>query len=43
VEKPPSGPQWIHEIKLDDYRMAARLDNGRLQLLTRNGLDWTAE
>jgi bifunctional non-homologous end joining protein LigD len=27
VEKPPSGPQWLHEIKLDGYRMAARIDN----------------
>ena len=33
VEKPPSGPQWLHEIKLDGYRMAARIDNGRVQLL----------
>jgi DNA ligase D-like protein (predicted ligase) len=43
VEKPPSGPQWLHEIKLDGYRMAARIDNGRVQLLTRTGLDWTAK
>ena len=43
VEKPPSGPQWLHEIKLDGYRMAARIDNGRAQLLTRTGLDWTAK
>jgi DNA ligase D-like protein (predicted ligase) len=41
VEKPPAGPQWVHEIKLDGYRMAARIDNGRAQLLTRTGLDWT--
>src|SRR3984957_196363 len=41
VEKPPSGPQWLHEIKLDGYRMAARIDHGRVQLLTRTGLDWT--
>jgi ATP-dependent DNA ligase len=41
VEKPPSGPQRLHEIKLDGFRMAARLDNGRVQLLTRTGLDWT--
>ena len=26
---------------LDGYRMAARIDNGRVQLLTRTGLDWT--
>jgi bifunctional non-homologous end joining protein LigD len=43
VEKQPSGPQWVHEIKLDGYRMAARIDNGRAQLLTRTGLDWTAK
>jgi bifunctional non-homologous end joining protein LigD len=41
AEKPPSGPQWMHEIKLDGYRIAARIDNGRVQLLTRTGLDWT--
>jgi DNA ligase D-like protein (predicted ligase) len=43
VEKPPSGPQWVHEIKLDGFRMAARIDNGRVRLLTRTGLDWTAK
>ena len=43
VEKPPSGPQWLHEIKLDGYRMAARIENGRVQLLTRTGLDWTGK
>jgi bifunctional non-homologous end joining protein LigD len=43
VEKPPAGPQWVHEIKLDGYRMAARIDNGRVQLLTRTGLDWTGK
>ena len=43
VEKPPSGPQWVHEIKLDGFRMAARIDNGRVQLLTRTELDWTGK
>ncbi len=37
----PSGPQWLHEIKLDGFRMAARIERGRAQLLTRTGLDWT--
>jgi DNA ligase D-like protein (predicted ligase) len=32
-----------HEIKLDGYRMAARIDNGHAQLLTRTGLDWTGK
>jgi bifunctional non-homologous end joining protein LigD len=39
--KAPSGLQWIHEIKLDGYRMAARIADGAVQLLTRSGLDWT--
>src|ERR1700748_1672772 len=43
VEKPPSGPQGLHEIKLDGHRMAARIDNGQVQLLTQTGLDWTAK
>jgi len=43
VEKPPAGPQWVHEIKLDGFRMAARIDSGRVQLLTRTGLDWTGK
>src|SRR4051794_40836669 len=43
VEQPRAGPQWVHEIKLDGFRMAARIDNGRVQLLTRTGLDWTAK
>jgi ATP-dependent DNA ligase len=32
-----------HEIKLDGYRMATRIDNGRAQLLTLLWLDWTAK
>src|ERR1700722_16920850 len=39
VGKPPSGLSGC--MKLDGYRMAARIDNGRVQLLTRTGLDWT--
>ncbi|HEY4407385.1 MAG TPA: DNA ligase D [Xanthobacteraceae bacterium] len=40
-EKPPSGPNWIHEIKHNGYRMQARIDGGSVRLLTRKGLDWT--
>ena len=42
-ETAPSGPQWLHEIKLDGFRMAARIDRGRAQLLTRTGLDWSGK
>jgi bifunctional non-homologous end joining protein LigD len=41
-DKPPSGPNWIHEIKHDGYRMEARIDGGKVRLFTRKGLDWTA-
>ena len=43
VAKAPSGPLWVHEIKFDGYRIAARIDQGAVQLLTRSGLDWTAK
>jgi DNA ligase D-like protein (predicted ligase) len=43
VERAPTGPQWVHEIKFDGYRMAARIERGKVQLLTRSGLDWTAK
>ncbi|MBV8448245.1 MAG: non-homologous end-joining DNA ligase [Hyphomicrobiales bacterium] len=41
VKSPPRGTGWVHELKLDGYRMHARLDHGEVKLLTRTGLDWT--
>ena len=40
-DKPPSGPDWLHEIKFDGYRAEARLDSGDVQLLTRKQQNWT--
>ncbi len=37
----PREPDWLHEIKFDGYRIEARLDHGKVQLLTRNRQDWT--
>jgi hypothetical protein len=41
VSKPPEGPQWIHEIKHDGYRLIARkqADRVRLFIPRRGGLD----
>jgi bifunctional non-homologous end joining protein LigD len=39
--KPPAGAAWLHEIKFDGYRLQARIEGGRVRLLTRTGLDWT--
>ena len=41
ADKPPDSGNWIHEIKFDGYRIQARLDGGKVKLLTRRGLDWT--
>lgn len=38
---PPAGKRWLHEIKFDGYRLQARIDDDRVALLTRSGLDWT--
>ena len=37
----PRGTEWLHEIKYDGYRIQARLDRGKVRLLTRKSLDWT--
>jgi bifunctional non-homologous end joining protein LigD len=42
VDEPPEGDGWVHEIKLDGYRLQARIDGRTVHLLTRSGLDWTA-
>jgi bifunctional non-homologous end joining protein LigD len=40
ADRPPSGPDWIHEIKHDGYRLMPRRDPVGVRLLTRNGHDW---
>jgi len=42
VAGPPAGKDWVHEIKLDGYRILLRIERGRVKLLTRNRQDWTA-
>src|SRR3954451_4091022 len=39
--KVPAGPDWIHEVKYDGYRLLVVRDGKRVRLLTRNGHDWT--
>jgi bifunctional non-homologous end joining protein LigD len=43
VDAPPRGDEWLHEIKLDGYRLLAFLADGAVKLITRNGNDWTAK
>ncbi|MCD9817675.1 ATP-dependent DNA ligase [Bradyrhizobium japonicum] len=39
--KVPSGPDWLHEIKHDGYRMRLMRENDRVRLITKGGYDWT--
>jgi len=41
VDEAPTGPDWLHEIKYEGYRMHARIDGRDIKLLTRTGLDWS--
>jgi ATP-dependent DNA ligase len=39
--KPPAGPDWIHEIKHDGYRLIVRRDGETVRLFTPRSYDWT--
>jgi bifunctional non-homologous end joining protein LigD len=41
VDEAPAGPEWIHEVKFDGYRLHVAVEDGRGRVLTRNGADWT--
>ena len=34
----PVGVEWLHEIKLDGYRLLCRVERGKAKLLTRRQL-----
>jgi bifunctional non-homologous end joining protein LigD len=38
----PAEADWLHEIKLDGYRILARIEDGHARLLSRRGNDWTS-
>ena len=42
VAEAPRGEDWLHEIKLDGYRVMTRLEKGTARLFTRRGADWTS-
>jgi bifunctional non-homologous end joining protein LigD len=39
--KPPAGPDWVHEIKHDGYRLQVRREGDSVRLFTRRGYDWS--
>lgn len=40
---PPSGEQWLHELKFDGYRALLAVGGGDYRVYTRSGLDWSAK
>jgi bifunctional non-homologous end joining protein LigD len=41
VDKVPEGEDWIYELKYDGFRIVAYLKNNQVQLISRNGNDYT--
>jgi bifunctional non-homologous end joining protein LigD len=42
AKQPPAGPDWIHEIKHDGFRIMARRDAAGVWLTTRAGNDFSS-
>ena len=40
VAEAPAGDEWLHEMKLDGYRLLAHVHKQQVKLLTRHGNDW---
>jgi bifunctional non-homologous end joining protein LigD len=41
LQRPPDAAGWAHEVKFDGYRSQLRVEDGRINIRTRQGLDWT--
>jgi ATP-dependent DNA ligase len=42
VLEPPSGPEWIHELKQEGHRLLCRRDGKRIAIVDSDGRDWSA-
>jgi bifunctional non-homologous end joining protein LigD len=40
-DEPPTGDEWMHELKWDGYRQTVVILDGRAQIWSRNSLPWT--
>lgn len=38
----PNGPDWLHEVKYDGYRLRLERDGDRVRLITRGGYNWAS-
>jgi len=41
VDQPPTGGQWVHELKLDGFRMGVFLSAGTVRIISRRGTEYT--
>jgi bifunctional non-homologous end joining protein LigD len=39
--KVPTGPEWLHELKPDGFRLLIHRDSDGVRLFTRRGYEWT--
>jgi bifunctional non-homologous end joining protein LigD len=42
TKRPPDGPDWVHEIKHDGFRILACRDSAGVRLISRHGYDFTS-
>jgi len=40
-DRPPTGPEWVHEIKHDGYRIIVRRDGASVRLWSRKAMEFT--
>lgn len=43
VKEPPSGDQWLHELKFDGYRMLCHINGDKVRFWSRSEKDWTSK
>ncbi|MFL5483918.1 MAG: DNA ligase D [Gemmatimonadaceae bacterium] len=43
VDRPPAGDRWIHELKLDGFRMGVFIEGRGVHIISRRGTDYTGE
>jgi bifunctional non-homologous end joining protein LigD len=38
----PDGPEWLHEVEYDGYRLRLERDSDCVRPITRGGYNWTS-
>src|SRR5690242_10819017 len=42
VDEPPTGSGWVHELKLDGFRMGLVIDGASVRIISRRGNEYTS-